>query len=648
MKVPGLEELLARYAPTEEVGTGAFGVVHRGVCPRTGQPVALKVLDSRAAEGMDARFRREAQGLLAVRCSHVVHLRDLDLEATPPFLVMEWVGGGTLDARVARGKVPLPAEARRVTRELLTGLAALHAEGFVHRDLKPANILLREDGAVVLADLGMIGGEVASSLSATGQILGTPRYMPPEVLKGKSWSPRGDLFAAGVVLWEFATGRHPAARHDEAMTAFLDPAFQLPDFFGEGAYRNPALERALRGLLEISPDARPADATAALDLLGEEADAREGDPAALEERARSPQEATTYQVAPRAAEAPAEVPAPGARTREALPPRPATEWQGVPPDRRLPRLPRHTALLGGVALGVALFLVTRQPAPPGVVLDDLPPPPGSEARAFPPGYRPGLPRIRHAASGKIELAWETPVPAYATGVLYGPSRAEEAPRGASNRTPRLVVDAPARDEVWRDLDLVLVDREGTRAPVAWPEDLVLRNLRDDVEAFLASVEEHGPSPETRATWKTLEELFVGGGILRELGPATDLSLFLALGLAAAEEPAWDRARRRRVALRQVDEPPTGRFENLGLEGGRLPADLPDRGALRLAAWTGVDVLETDHTLAIEDVVAVRIHSHDSPWVTLEIPAAWLPRRELSYRLHAEGEGPPLRELRLYR
>jgi eukaryotic-like serine/threonine-protein kinase len=187
---PG-SELKGRYRLERLLGHGHDRTLDR--------PVAIKVLSDAIAfdPGFLARFRREAR--VAARLSHpnLVGVYDYSDGPERPYLVMEYVPGGSLGARIAEES---PLDCRKLATELLGAVARIHAAGIIHRDIKPHNILLTPDDTVKLIDFGIALPPDATSLTATGQILGTERYAAPEVREGMPATKRSDLYSCGVVL----------------------------------------------------------------------------------------------------------------------------------------------------------------------------------------------------------------------------------------------------------------------------------------------------------------------------------------------------------------------------------------------------------------------------------------------------------------
>lgn len=177
---------------------------------QNGREVAVKLLAPRFLQMPEVRkrFGREARILQGIEHPHILQVYDFELDVPVPFLTMECIQGGDLDEYLqARGRLPLE-EGLRLGIEVASALDALHEAGVVHRDLKPANIMLRaETRQAVVMDLGLAAVENATMLTKTGQLLGTPRYFPPECLLAGTWDHRSDQFQLGSILFEVLSGR---------------------------------------------------------------------------------------------------------------------------------------------------------------------------------------------------------------------------------------------------------------------------------------------------------------------------------------------------------------------------------------------------------------------------------------------------------
>jgi tRNA A-37 threonylcarbamoyl transferase component Bud32 len=209
-------ERFGRYEILSELGRGAMGVVYKARDPKINRVVAVKTISlaGQSAEEEQEyreRFFREAEA--AGRLSHPGIVTIFDVGEEPdthaPYIVMEYVGGQSLDKLLSREGHKLPVEAAlQLTLELAEALDCAHGQGVVHRDLKPANILLTEDGHAKIADFGVAKLNLANHTLA-GRALGTPAYMSPEQLNGENVDGRSDLFSLGVVLYTVLTGYRP-------------------------------------------------------------------------------------------------------------------------------------------------------------------------------------------------------------------------------------------------------------------------------------------------------------------------------------------------------------------------------------------------------------------------------------------------------
>jgi serine/threonine-protein kinase len=203
---------LGPYEVLEVVGQGGMGVVLKAFDQALHRPVAIKVLAAEYAANGAARkrFAREAQAVAAVIHDHVVPVHAVDAQATPPYLVMAFIPGQSLQQRIDRSGPSELKEVLRIGMQTASGLAAAHAQGLVHRDIKPANIML-ENGIerVRITDFGLARAVGDASITQSGAVAGTPQYMAPEQADGENVDQRADLFALGSTLYAMCTGRAP-------------------------------------------------------------------------------------------------------------------------------------------------------------------------------------------------------------------------------------------------------------------------------------------------------------------------------------------------------------------------------------------------------------------------------------------------------
>lgn len=283
--------VLSHYRIVRRLGQGGMGAVYLAVDDVSGQQVAIKVLPAQLARERDIRerFVHEARALATLDHPAIVPLITFATVDEDRFLVMKYVDGEPLDARLHRVG-PLDFDTtRRVLRTVVEALGYAHARGVVHRDVKPANVLLANDGRVFLVDFGIAKREQSTRLTQTGMLMGTPQYMSPEQISGGPVDGRSDLYAAGLVLFEMLTGRPPF--EGEKTFAILRAHVEKPvpdprelrgeDIPGELLF-------AVSALLRKDPEERPANAAGVLRILDGEVPAGEvpfGMPAATDERA---------------------------------------------------------------------------------------------------------------------------------------------------------------------------------------------------------------------------------------------------------------------------------------------------------------------------------------------------------------------------
>lgn len=202
--------LAERYTLTRLIGTGGMASVWAAQDPRLDREVAIKIISDTLA--LDPtfvdRFAREAKIAAALSHPHVVGVFDYGSHGGRPYLVMEYVAGGTLSSRLKEGRFDW--DPTTLARELLDALGYIHAAGILHRDLKPANVLIGADGRARLTDFGIAHLADATKLTSTGFIVGTEKYISPEVRRGATATATSDLYGLGVLLRECASANAPA------------------------------------------------------------------------------------------------------------------------------------------------------------------------------------------------------------------------------------------------------------------------------------------------------------------------------------------------------------------------------------------------------------------------------------------------------
>jgi serine/threonine-protein kinase len=258
------ETIAGRYRLEERLGAGGMADVWIARDLELDRTVAVKLLGPRA----DAvRFEREARAIASLSHPNICRLFDYGSEDGRPFMVFEYLPGGTLEDRFTSGE-PLEDESvQAIAAGLAAGLAHAHEHGLVHRDLKPANVVFDEEGHAKITDFGIARVTGADTLTQEGTLLGTAAYMSPEQASGRQATPASDVYSFGVMLYRMLGGRLPF----ESRTAV--------DMLRSHVHETPAPLSALRPdvppelaavaerSLAKDPAARPADGSALLALV---------------------------------------------------------------------------------------------------------------------------------------------------------------------------------------------------------------------------------------------------------------------------------------------------------------------------------------------------------------------------------------------
>ncbi|HLI05898.1 MAG TPA: serine/threonine-protein kinase [Ktedonobacteraceae bacterium] len=197
---------MGRYRLSRSLGKGGTAEVFLAYDEQMRRTVAVKVVDSREFDLL-RRFLREVETIGSLTHEHILPVFDYGEQGEWRYLVMQYVEGGTLRERLQNGPLAL-AETNAILQQIASALQFAHARGIIHRDIKPSNILLRGN-YVYLADFGLARSlDIASSLTKTGSILGTPEYIAPELANGEA-TASVDIYALGIVLYQMLTGRVP-------------------------------------------------------------------------------------------------------------------------------------------------------------------------------------------------------------------------------------------------------------------------------------------------------------------------------------------------------------------------------------------------------------------------------------------------------
>jgi serine/threonine-protein kinase len=445
----------AQYRIEAQIGQGGIGAVYRARDSKLGREVALKLLRvDVVAPAQRPRFEREAKALATLSHPNVVTILDCGVSDDVPYLAMELLEGQTLAD--ALGSQPFQAERiQRVMRELTAALAYVHERGLVHRDLKPGNVFLqRQPGGgerVKLLDFGLakfLATEMdaeAHTLTRTGEVFGTPAYMPPEQWSGDRVDARADVYSAAVVCFEMLAGRRPF--RGEGQDLLRAQLIETPPLLHDACadrVASPGLERILQRALAKLPRERLPSAVE----LASELDALpepwffEGKAATDERRAAAA--ATRGETHLATAATLVQPAAAGAARASSRPRRPSF----------IMRLLRQAALLGAWTLSIASLVVIGVAGTMIYLSRDASNPQAREA------LKQAMPQLRDAASNAK------------TAVSNAVSDAAKQMAGA----------LPAEETAVAPAAAPRVEREPARNPWRKPTPRALRKLRTKIDA----------------------------------------------------------------------------------------------------------------------------------------------------------------------
>jgi eukaryotic-like serine/threonine-protein kinase len=269
MLTPGTK--LGPYEIAAPLGAGGMGEVYRARDTRLNRTVAIKVLPMHLADRPELRerFEREARSIASLNHPHICTLHDVGREGGTDYLVMEYLEGETLAARLAKGPLPIE-QVLQYAIEIADALDKAHRKGITHRDLKPGNIMLTKSGTKLL-DFGLakLQQEMAPAnaqmsqlptasepLTAQGAIVGTLQYMAPEQLEGKEADARTDIFAFGTVVYEMATGKRAFEGKSQASVISAIMSSDPAPISSLQPMTPPMLDRVVKRCLEKEPDER--------------------------------------------------------------------------------------------------------------------------------------------------------------------------------------------------------------------------------------------------------------------------------------------------------------------------------------------------------------------------------------------------------
>lgn len=251
---------LGHYDIVAELGRGGMGVVYKGYESSLNRYVAIKVLAESLAhdESVKERFLREARSMASLNDPHIIQIYFIGEHEGQTFFVMEFVEGESLGSLLKREGKLRPDQAARVIFQTAMGLASAHDKGVVHRDIKPGNLMVNSRGAIKIADFGiaLVTQDFSKKLTSTGEFVGTPGYLSPEVCLGKPVDSRSDIFSLGIVLFEMLTGRMPFTDESPLGLMLEVVRAEIPDVRQLNADVDAELSRILARMIAKDPNDR--------------------------------------------------------------------------------------------------------------------------------------------------------------------------------------------------------------------------------------------------------------------------------------------------------------------------------------------------------------------------------------------------------
>src|SRR5436190_2601067 len=266
-----MKSRIGHYDVLAELGRGGMGVVYKGYEPALDRHVAIKVLAQTLAhdQSIKERFLREARSMAALNDPHIIQIYFIGEDEGQPYFAMEFIEGESLSSYLKREGKLSPQNAAKVIHQTALGLATAHDKGVIHRDIKPGNLMLTARGNVKIADFGIALStqDLGKKLTSTGEFVGTPGYLSPEVCTGNPVDQRSDIFSLGIVLFEVLTGRMPFT--DESPLGLLLEVVraEIPDVRVLNADVDPQMVEILKRMTAKDPAQRYASCHELADAL---------------------------------------------------------------------------------------------------------------------------------------------------------------------------------------------------------------------------------------------------------------------------------------------------------------------------------------------------------------------------------------------
>jgi hypothetical protein len=292
---------LGQYEVQDFIGQGAMGLVYRAYHAQLARTGAVKVMQAIAPDSDSiARFRREAQAIAQMRHPNILNVFDFGEHEGMPYMIVEYVPGGSLANRLNEGHVD-QAAALKYLRGIAAGLDHAHSLGIIHRDVKPANVLLERDDTPVLADFGLAKLLQSTSVkSMTGVTTGTPAYMSPEQVTGGQVGPPADRYSLATIAYEMLTGSIPFDGEGLMEVLYAQVHREPPLPSARNSSLSPQVDAVVMRGLAKDPAARWESCTAFVDALAA-ALAGKAEPAVARTLVMTPAVASTMPLATPAA-----------------------------------------------------------------------------------------------------------------------------------------------------------------------------------------------------------------------------------------------------------------------------------------------------------------------------------------------------------
>ena len=255
-----MKQQLGHYDIVSELGRGGMGVVYKGYETSLNRYVAIKVLADSLAhdQSVKERFLREARSMAALNDPHIIQIYFIGDDEGQTYFVMEFVDGESLGSVLKRDTKLKPEQAAKIVYQTAMGLTTAHDKGVIHRDIKPGNLMVTSRGSVKIADFGIAlsAQDFSKKLTSTGEFVGTPGYLSPEVCQGKPVDQRSDIFSLGIVLFECLAGRMPFTDESPLGLMLEVVKAEIPDITSLNKEVDPELSRILTKMVAKDPAER--------------------------------------------------------------------------------------------------------------------------------------------------------------------------------------------------------------------------------------------------------------------------------------------------------------------------------------------------------------------------------------------------------